>query len=381
VSAIEIVPAETGNAFRAFIDLPYRLHRNHTYFVPPLRRERRDLFDKARHPFFRHAEGAFFLARRNGRSVGRIEAIVNHAHNQFHDDRVGFFGAFESEDDRAVSDALLERAAQWLGERGLRVMRGPVTHSTNEETGLLIEGFEEPPMIGMPCNPPYYAALLEAFGLTKAKDVYGWEVRAEQTIPEKIHRIAEIVRKDTNVVVRRANFADYAGEIRRVMGVYNASWTRNWGFVPLTDAEFAHAADQLRPILERFPDGVLLAEVGGRAVGFCLAVLDVNQALLRVRNGRLFPFGFWHLYRGLRRVDQVRVMALGIRPEFRHRGIDALMYLELLSRAQHLGYRRAEIGWTLEDNRAMNRAIRMGGRHHKTYRLYEAPLPDRSPSP
>ena len=372
---IEIIPAETGNAFRAFIDLPYRLYRNHPHFVPPLRRERRDLFDKARHPFFRHAEGAFFLARRDGRPVGRIEAIVNHAHNQFHDDRVGFFGAFESEDDRAVSEALLESAARWLGERGLQVMRGPVTHSTNEETGLLIEGFEEPPMIGMPYNPPYYATLLEAFGLTKAKDVYGWEVRAEQTIPEKIHRVADIVRKSTNVVVRRANFADYAGEIRRAMGVYNASWTRNWGFVPLTEAEFVHAAEQLRPVLERFPEGVLLAEVGGRAVGFCLAVLDVNQALARVQDGRLFPFGFWHLYRGLRRIDQIRVMALGILPEFRHRGIDALLYLDLLNRGQRLGYRRAEIGWTLEDNRAMNRAILMGGRHHKTYRLYEAPLP------
>jgi GNAT superfamily N-acetyltransferase len=375
MTPLEIIPADTGNALRAFIDLPYRLYRSQPHFVPPLRRERRDLFDKARHPFFRHAEGAFFLARRNGQPVGRIEAIVNHAHNQFHDDRVGFFGAFESENDRAVSDALLERAARWLGERGLQVMRGPVTHSTNEETGLLIEGFEEPPMIGMPYNPPYYAMLVEAFGLTKAKDVYGWEVRAEQTIPEKIHRVADIVRKSTNVVVRRANFADYAGEIRRAMGVYNASWTRNWGFVPLTEAEFVHAADQLRPVLERFPEGVLLAEVAGRAVGFCLAVLDVNQALRRVRDGRLFPFGFWHLYRGLRRVDQIRVMALGILPEFRHRGIDAVIYLELLSHGQRLGYRRAEIGWTLEDNRTMNRAILMGGRHHKTYRLYEAPLP------
>ena len=375
MAPLEIIPADTGNALRAFIDLPYRLYRNHPHFVPPLRRERRDLFDRARHPFFRHAEGAFFLARRNGQPVGRIEAIANHAHNQFHEDRVGFFGAFESEDDRAVSDALLERAARWLGERGLQVMRGPVTHSTNEETGLLIEGFDEPPMIGMPYNPPYYAALLEAFGLTKAKDVYGWEVRAEQTIPEKIHRVADIVRKHTNVVVRRANFADYAGEIRRAMGVYNASWTRNWGFVPLTEAEFVHAAEQLRPVLERFPEGVLLAEIAGRVVGFCLAVLDVNQALVRVRDGRLFPFGFWHLYRGLRRVDQIRVMALGILPEFRHRGIDAVIYLELLSHGQRLGYRRAEIGWTLEDNRTMNRAILMGGRHHKTYRLYEAPLP------
>jgi GNAT superfamily N-acetyltransferase len=375
MASLEVIPAETGNAFRAFIDLPYRLYRDDPHFVPPLRRERRDLFDKARHPFFRHADGAFFLARRGGQPVGRIEAIVNHAHNQFHDDRVGFFGAFESENDRAVSDALLDSAARWLGERGLQVMRGPVTHSTNEETGLLIEGFDEPPMIGMPYNPPHYATLLEAFGLRKAKDVYGWEIRAEQTIPEKIHRVADIVRKSTNVVVRRANFADYAGEIRRAMGVYNASWTRNWGFVPLTEAEFVHAADQLRPVLERFPEGVLLAEVAGRVVGFCLAVLDVNQALRRVRDGRLFPFGFWHLYRGLRQVDQIRVMALGILPEFRHRGIDAVIYLELLSHGQRLGYRRAEIGWTLEDNRAMNRAILMGGRHHKTYRLYEAPLP------
>ena len=372
---VEIIPADTGNAFRAFIDVQYRLYRNQPHFVPPLRRERLDLFDKARHPFFRHAEGAFFLARRDGRPVGRIEAIVNHAHNEFHGDRVGFFGAFESENDRTVSDALLASAARWLGERRLQVMRGPVTHSTNEETGLLIEGFDEPPMIGMPYNPPYYATLLEAFGLAKAKDVYGWEVRAEQTIPEKIHRVADMVRKSTNVVVRRANFADYAGEIRRAMAVYNASWTRNWGFVPLTEAEFIHAADQLRPVLERFPEGVLLAEVGGRPVGFCLAVLDVNQALAKVRDGRLFPFGFWRLYRGLRHIDQFRVMALGILSEFRHRGIDALMYLELLSHGQRLGYRRAEIGWTLEDNRAMNRAILLGGRHHKTYRLYEAPLP------
>ena len=373
--SLEIVPADAGRAWRAFIDLPYRLYRDHPHFVPPLRREHRQLFDRARHPFFRHADAAFFIARREGRPVGRIEAVVNHAHNRFHNDRVGFFGAFESENDRAVSVALLECAADWLGQRGMRVMRGPATHSTNEECGLLIEGFDESPMVGMPYNPPYYAALVEAFGLTKAKDLYAWEVRADQAIPDKIHRVAEIVRRSTDVVVRLVNFKDYAGEIQRAMGVYNAAWTRNWGFVPLTEAEFIHTAHQLRPLLERFPDGALLAEVGGRTIGFCLAVLDVNQALARVRSGRLFPFGFWTLTRGLRRVDQARIMALGVRPEFRHRGIDALLYFELLSRGRRVGYRRAEIGWTLEDNRVMNRAILLGGRHHKTYRLYEAALP------
>jgi GNAT superfamily N-acetyltransferase len=372
--SLEIVPADSGRALRRFIDVPYRLLGHDPHFVPPLRRERRNLFDQRRHPFFHHAEAAFFLAQRDGRPVGRIEAMVNHAHNRFHDDRVGFFGAFESENDRTVSDALLSCAARWLSQRYMRVMRGPVTHSTNEECGLLVEGFEEPPMIGMPYNPPYYGELVEAFGLAKAKDLYAWEVLGSQTIPDKIQRVAEIVRKRTNVVVRLVNLGNYTSEIQRVMSVYNASWGRNWGFVPLTEAEFVHAAEQLRPLLAHFPEGALLAEVDGRPIGFCLAVVDANQALARVRDGRLFPFGFWNLYRGLKRVDQVRVMALGVRPEFRHSGIDALIYLELLSRGQRLGYRRAEIGWTLEDNRAMNRAIRMGGRHHKTYRLYDAPL-------
>jgi len=374
MSAFEIVPAETGKAWREFIDLPYRLHEKLPHFVPPLRREQRELFDRARHPFFRHADGALFLSRRDGRPVGRIEAVVNHAHNQFHNDRVGFFGGFECEDDRAVSDALLGSAARWLAARGMQVMRGPATHSTNEECGLLIEGFDEPPAIGMPYNPPYYAALLEAFGLAKAKDLYAWEIRAGQAIPEKIRRVAEIVRRSTGVVLRQVNFKDYAAEIRKALDVYNAAWTRNWGFVPLTEAEFVYAARQLRPLLERRPEGTMVAEVDGRPVAFCLALLDVNQALARVRGGRLFPFGFWRLLRGLKRIDQARIMALGIRPEFRHRGVDALLYFELLSRGERLGLRRAEIGWTLEDNRAMNRAILLGGRHHKTYRLYDVAL-------
>jgi Acetyltransferase (GNAT) domain len=373
--SLEIVPAENGKAWREFIDLPYRLHGKLPHFVPPLRREHRELFDRARHPFFRHADGALYLARRAGRPVGRIEAVVNHAHNQFHNDRVGFFGGFECENDREAADALLDSAARWLAARGMQVMRGPATHSTNEECGLLIEGFDEPPMIGMPYNPPYYAALLEGFGLAKAKDLYAWEGRAAgQTIPEKIRRVAEIVRKSTGVVVRQVNFADYAAEIRRAMDIYNAAWTRNWGFVPLTEAEFTHAARQLRPLLERQPQGTMVAEVDGRPVAFCLALLDINQALARVRDGRLFPFGFWRLLRGLKRIDQARIMALGILPEFRHRGVDALLYFELLSLGERLGLRRGEMGWTLEDNRTMNRALLMGARHHKTYRLYDVAL-------
>jgi GNAT superfamily N-acetyltransferase len=379
IAAVEILPAERGRAHRQFLDLPYRLHRDDPRFVPPLRRERNALFDTSRHPFFQHAEAAFFLARRAGKPVGRIEAIVNHAHNRFHGDRVGFFGAFECEEARDASGALLEQAAGWLHSRGMEVMRGPVTHSTNEECGLLIDGFEDPPFVGMPYNPRYYPALLEAAGLEKAKDLHAWEVTLDRPVPEKLRRVAERVRLETRATVRRANPKDFDGEARRILEVYNASWEHNWGFVPLTEAEFAYSAEQLRPLLKRLPEAVLIAEADGRPVGFCLAVMDANQALIRVRNGRLSPFGVIRLLRGLSRVTQARVMALGIRTDYRRLGLDAVLVLELVELGKRLGYRRAELGWTLEDNAAVRSTIErgvgpMGLRRSKTYRLYDRVL-------
>lgn len=376
---LEIVAAERGRARAEFLDLPYRLHRDDPRFVPLLRRDQKALFDRQRHPFFQHAEAAFFLARRDGRPVGRIEAIVNHAHNRFHDDRVGFFGAFECERSEAAARALLEHAAGWLRARGLDVMRGPVTHSTNEECGLLVEGYEEPPFVGMPYNPPHYPALLEAAGLTTAKDLHAWDIRLEGSPPLELEKFAAMVLQDGRVRVRALDPRHYAREAGIFMDLYNACWERNWGFVPFTEAEFMYAAAQMRPLVTRFPEGALIAEVNGEPAGFCLAIADANQALIRIRSGRLLPFGFLRLSLGLRRVTQARLLALGVRPEFRRSGLDAVFALHLLTLGRRLGFRRAELGWTLEDNRAVRRIIQKAGavaaiRRSKTYRLYDLPL-------
>jgi GNAT superfamily N-acetyltransferase len=372
--AVEVVPAERGRAHREFLALPYRLHGHDARFVPPLRRDRAALFDRARHPFFRHADAAYFVARRHGRPVGCIEAVVNHAHNRFHGDRVGFFGAFECADDRSVADALLGRAAAWLTERGMAVMRGPVTHSTNEACGLLVEGFDDPALVGMPWNPSYYAPLLEGFGLRKAKDLYMWQAATDAELPAKVRRIAERVAQDPRTRIRGPDLREYDAEVRRVMDVYNASWERNWGFVPLTDAEFAHAAQQLRPLVARHPEGVLIVEIDGRPAGFCLTVMDVNQALAGLRDGRLFPCGFLRLLRGFKRVNRARVMAFGVRPEYRNLGLDALLLITGLDIGRRRGLRHVEVGWTLEDNAIVDRALAAHARRTKTYRLYDVAL-------
>lgn len=375
----EILCAAAGRTHREFLALPYRLHRDDPQFVPPLRRDQRALFDRAHHPFFGHADAEFFVARRQGRTVGRVEALVNHAHNGAHGDRVGFFGAFECERDPESARLLLDRAAAWLHARGMEVMRGPVTHSTNEECGLLVEGFEDPPFVGMSYNPPYYGALLEGAGLAKVKDLHAWEVTLDGPAPEPLQRLAALVRRRSRVTIRHVDADDYVAESRRVMDVYNAAWEHNWGFVPLTGAEFAYAAEQLRPLVTRYPDGALIAESDGRPVGVCLAILDVNQALIRVRSGRLFPFGFLRLRRALARVAQARVLALGVRPELRGSGLDALLVMEIIEAGRRHGIRRAQLGWTLEDNWAVRATIdgaagSMGLRRSATYRLYERSL-------
>jgi ribosomal protein S18 acetylase RimI-like enzyme len=377
--SLEIVPADQGTAHAQFLDLPYRLHGANPHFVPPLRRDQRVLFDRRRHPFFRHAEVALFVARRAGRPVGRIEALVNHAHNEFHGDRLGFFGAFECEEDGEAARALVDHAAQWLSARNRDRMRGPTTHSTNEECGLLIDGFDDPPFVGMPYNPPYYAALLEGAGLEKAKDLWTWRFSAQRPIPDDFRRYAMLARRSRGITIRHGNAREYEKEVRVVFDLYNASWEQNWGFVPLTEAEFTFAADQLKPLMQRAPYGVLIAEVGGKPAGFCLAVADANQALIHLRDGRLFPFGFLRLAWGLRRMNRARLLALGIRREYRRLGLEVLLLLELFEQGQRHGFDRVEFGWVLEDNWLTTGMIErlagpLGVERSRTYRLYDRVL-------
>jgi GNAT superfamily N-acetyltransferase len=369
---VEIVSAESGRAHAEFIELPYRLYRHDRFFVPHLRKEREAFFSKA-HPFFEHADSAFFLARRDGRAVGRIEANVNHAHNTFYGDKTGFFGAFESEDDREASEALLSTAASWLRARGMTAMRGPATHSQNEEYGLLVDGFDAPPVAQMTYNPRYYATLLESFGLSKVKDFYAWWLPTSIEIDPRMRRVAEIAKRRKGVKVRPLRMQDYDTEVERALPLLNQALQHAWGFVPSTPRELSHVAEQFRSVLQ--PELVLFAEIEGALAGIALSIPDVNQALARVKNGRLWPFGLLQLLWGFRRVNQGRLVVLGVLAEYRKRGIDALLSLESLEAARRLGYRGGELSTTVEDNHLINRFIEsIGALRYKTYRLYQKPL-------
>jgi GNAT superfamily N-acetyltransferase len=305
--------------------------------------------------------------------VGRIEAVVNRHYTALHERTTGSFGAYECERDREASDALLDAAAAWLRARGMTRMRGPFTHSQNEEYGLLVDGFEAPPVTQLCYNPRYYAELLEGHGLVKFRDFHAWWADIDTRIEPRLLRVGEALRGRKRISIRPMRLDDYDAEVDRAERLLNETLAATPGFVPVTPAELRFAARQSRALLR--PELVLFAEIQGAPVGMVLAMPDANQALARVRDGRLFPFGWWRLARGARAINQLRLLALGVLPAFRKRGIEALLCLELLEAARRLGYRGGELSMTAEGNDAIERTIAaMGGRRYKTYRIYEKPL-------
>ncbi|SNB61926.1 GNAT family N-acetyltransferase [Thermoflexus hugenholtzii] len=364
---------------RAFVTFPWRVYRSDPHWVPPLISERMAFFDPQRNPFYQHAEVALFMARRDGEPVGTIAALINHQHNAFHNERVGFFGAFEVLPDREAAHALLATARDWVRERGMTALRGPATFSTNEECGLLIEGFEEPPRILMAYNPAYYRDFIESFGFQKAMDLYAYELTVEVfNWPEKLVRVVEKLKSRAKFRVRPGNIRRFREELDRIKKVYNSAWERNWGFVPLTDAEIEHMAAQLIRFVD--PDLVFIAEVDDEPIGFSLTLPDLNQALRKAYPRPGVP-EWWTLIKLLyywkvrRVVDTIRVLAMGVVESWRAQGVSALFYYETAKAALPKGYRRAEMSWILENNLMMNRDIRtMGGRLYKIYRMYELPL-------
>ena len=361
-----------------FIKFPWRVYRDDPYWVPPLISERKDFLDPQKNPFFEHSEVELFLAQRNGETIGTVAAIINDNHNAFHEEKAGFFGLFEVIEDYAVADGLLTTARDWVKAKGMDVIRGPMNMSINDECGLLVDGFDSSPVVMMTYNPRYYVNLIERFGFVKAKDLYAYIVSTDifnskiENIPSKFLRVAEIAQKRAGVRVRKINMKDFDAEVEKAKVVYNSAWEKNWGAVPMTDAEFDHLAHGLKQFLD--PDLLLLAEVDDRPVGIFVGLPDVNQPLLHV-NGRLFPFG-WIKYLWYRRkIDILRGLIMGVIAEYRERGVDALMYVEAAKEAFRKGYKRCEMSWILEDNVMMNRIIqRIGGEVYKTYRIYEMGL-------
>ncbi len=360
---------------RRFIALPYRLHARDPIWVPPLRRDVATMLARTKNPFFEHGEAEYFLAERGGEVVGRIAAIENRLHNETHGDRVGFFGFFESVDDRGVADALFEAAAGWLRARRLDTVRGPASFSVNDECGLLVQGFETPPTVMMPHNPRYYVGLVEGAGFTKAKDLLCFEGREPVgDAAARVTRASELVRERYGITLRSLDLRHFHAEVDRIKRLYNAGWEKNWGFVPMTERELDHLAEQFRPVV--VPDLVHFAEREGRVIAFAICLPDLNVALRANRSGALLPGALRIFFRlKTRRIGRLRVLLLGILPEFRGKGVDAAFYHRIWKMAKANNIHWGEAGWILEDNTAMIAGmVKLGWTHYKTYRLYDRPV-------
>jgi GNAT superfamily N-acetyltransferase len=335
------------------------------------------LLSRTRNPFFEHGEVEYFIAEREGEVVGRIAAISNRLHNETHGDRVGFFGFFECVDQQSVADALFEAAANWCRALGHDILRGPASFSVNDECGLLVDGFETPPALMMPHNPRYYIGLLERAGFTKAKDLWVYQGGSEEgyvPVPERLAKATELIRQRQGIVLRPLNLKDFQGEVERIKGLYNSAWEKNWGFVPMTDHEIDHLAEQFKPVV--IPELVPMAEKDGKLIGFGIALPDLNVVFRKNRSGRLFPMILkllWALK--TKRIRRARILLLGIEPGYRGKGIDAMLYHWIWTRSAERGIYWGEAGWILEDNPAMNAGLeKMTFRVYKTYRLYDRRL-------
>jgi GNAT superfamily N-acetyltransferase len=368
---IEIRPVAGRRDLSRFLAYAYDRNRYDPHWIPPLRIAERERLSPKKNPFFAHADVEMLLAVEHDQVVGRVLAIDDRLHNEAHGDNVAAFGFFEAADSAAAS-ALLQRVEAWARTRGRALVRGPLNSSLNESAGLLVDGFDTGPMVMMPHNPPAYAAYLEAAGYRKVKDLYAWLYDLGRDLEPAIVKIAARIQEKHRIIVRPIQLRQFEREIERLRELYCGAWARNWGFVPPTPAEFRHLATELRQIFD--PRCAVCAEVDGRMIACAIAIPDINQAL-KGTDGRLFPLGLLRLLRRKAIIDQVRLLLLGVLPEYRGTGIYPLLIRGLQQQLAGTPYRRAEFSWVLEDNRDVNQTVeRLGARRYKTYRIYQKGL-------
>ena len=376
---LDITVVSSSRDLRRFVDLPWQVYdpATHPQWVPPLRIAVRDALDTKANPFYKTANRALFLATRGGRPVGRVAAIENRAHNGFHRDSVGFFGFFEAHNDQEASSALLAAAEEWLRERGLDTIRGPMNPSTNHECGLLVRGFEHHPLIMTPWNPRYYESLLESAGFGKAKDLIAYFLSLEGDrpfqLPDRYRALAERALRGQSLTFRDISLRDFAREVELCWEIYNSAWEANWGFFPMSKESFLHEAQVLRYIV--WPEFTFIAEVNGEPAGFMIMVPDYHRVYKEIGTGRLLPTGIFKLLAAKKRLRVARIMILGVKPQYRKRAIFALFADEMFRRGQARGLLGAEASWILEDNDALNRPMAaMGATEYRRWRIYEKPL-------
>jgi GNAT superfamily N-acetyltransferase len=374
MSEVVIRPVASRRDLNAFITLPERLYSNEPNWVAPLRFERRQFLDRTKNPYFHHARAEYFLAEREGRVVGRITAQVDALLQEVQHSRGGQFGFFECERDPEAAGALVDAAARWLAAQGCDAMVGPQDFTMNDECGLLVEGHDRTPIVGTGWHHTYYRELLEGAGLRKAMDLFMWElyIQNRDKVLPIIWELADRLEPEHGITIRHASKRDLKAEMRRFIEIYNVAWEHNWGYSPLTEAEIAHAAKTLKPILDEH--WMMFAEKDGEAIGVAVTVPDFNQVLHRL-DGRLLPLGWLTALRARRHIDRVRVGFLGVKPEWQHAGVAAGLYKEHFDMAEVTPQTWGEMGWILETNDPMNRAMEgMGGRIARRYRMFERTL-------
>lgn len=369
--SFRIERVESKSQLLAFIKSKWNFYKGDENFVPPLIQDRRKLLNEEKNPFYKHAEIQHFLAKRDSKVIGRISAIINGNHNKTHNDKVGFFGFFECINSPEVAAALFEAAESWLKERGMDTCRGPVNPSMNDETGLLIDGFDSPPVLLMTYNPPYYKDLIEEQGYGKAKDLYAYHLTNGEYISDRMERMQEALIKRYDLTIRKIDFKNnFDNDVESLKEIYNAAWQPNWGFVKITDEEFDFLAADLKTFAVE--DYVLLLESKGKLVGFSLGLPDLNQVLIHNKRGSLLGAAY-HLLTKKKLINTMRILILGVLPEFQGKGFDSVLYYEVGKRSRPLGIEYGEASWILEDNEAMKKGATqiMKGKHYKTYRIFE----------
>lgn len=352
-----------------FIDYPYALFRDHPHWVGDLKKDVRHLLETG-HPFWRHGERKLFMAWRAGKPAGRIAAIVNQAHNNFHGDRTGFFGFFDCADDKEAACALFSAACAWLKTKGMDSAVGPVNPSTNETCGMLLEGFDGPPMVMMPYTPPYYLELAGAAGFSKAKDLLAFRVEVAHGFGERFEKIVQRLTRGKDIKVRHVDSGGLDQAIAEIKEIYNSAWEKNWGFVPMSDAEFNDMAAAMKPVLK--PEYLYFADVDGKPAAFVLLLPDLNIPLKAARGSltplTIFPF----LYRLQFKLRAGRMLTLGVKKEYRGRGLEMLLIKKGFEAGRKMKWEYGEMSWTLEDNTRINGVIEaIGGRVYRKYRVFE----------
>jgi len=369
---MKIVEVSSKKMLKSFIDFPHTLYKDDKNYVPELFVAQQDMLTPGKHPFYKHSFIQLFLAYRDGQIVGRIAAIYNTNHNAFTGANDGFFGFFDTIEDQEVVDGLLDHTIVWLREKGASKLVGPVNLSTNETCGLLVEGFDRPPMAMMPYNKAYYERLLLDAGLTKYTDLLAYLVERKSLNDRSVRLLGALEGRlqRSNIQIRQIDKKNLKNEIPKIKELYNSAWDKNLGFVPMTDDEFNYMAKDLSMLLD--PKYAIIAEQGDKMVGFALGIPDINQILIKIKKGRLLPTGIFKLLFGLKKVTGVRVLLLGVIDGYRKMGIEACLYGRLIKNAENTKVTHAECSWMLEDNYLMNHAIeQINGVCYKRYRLFE----------